>query len=323
MPKVLITGADGFIGASLVYYLGLFDGFRTVALDKKFNKRMSVPLYSHEQIKDDYRFLETHNIDDVDVIVHLGAHSLLGPSVSDPAEYYLNNVTGTLNILECLRHKNRMVPIIFASSAAVYAPTTDKITEKSTLAPPNPYGQTKLMTEKMLHDYHMAYGLNYMSLRFFNVVGVMGEVFSQMLRGPHILPSAFAAYQDRRPFMLAGSDFGTPDGTCIRDYVSIMTVCHAIKKLIEQIQTVSKVAESFNVSSGTGTSNMDIISIIARKVHRRFDYEYTSRRPGDPPYLVGDNSKLESYIGRLPQQPIDNIIADVYKYYKIRGIIND
>lgn len=138
MPKVLITGADGFIGASLVYYLGLFDGFRTVALDKKFNKRMSVPLYSHEQIKDDYRFLETHNIDDVDVIVHLGAHSLLGPSVSDPAEYYLNNVTGTLNILECLRHKNRMVPIIFASSAAVYALTTDKITEKSTLAPPNP-----------------------------------------------------------------------------------------------------------------------------------------------------------------------------------------
>jgi UDP-glucose 4-epimerase len=143
-----------------------------------------------------------------------------------------------------------------------------------------------------------------------------------MLRGPHIIPSAFAAYQDRRPFMLAGNDFGTPDGTCIRDYVSIMTVCHAIKKLIDNIGKLEG-ALNFNVSSGTGTSNMDIVSIIARKVSRRFDYEYTSRRPGDPPYLVADNSKLETYIGRLPQQPVDHIVSDVYKYYKTRGIIND
>lgn len=326
MPnKILVTGADGFIGASLISYLRE-RGYYTIACDKQFKKRPEVALISNDIYKLGYQFVGNRGMHDVSVVVHLGASSLLGPSVSNPSAYYQNNVTGTQMLLDDIKAETRRrgapIPIIFASSAAVYpvdghAFKTENLAGRS----PNPYGATKFACEGMLEAYDGAYLMPAVALRFFNIIGVYGN-FSQMLRGPHIIPSIFAAYQDHRPFIINGNDHHlTKDGTCIRDYVNVSVVCDAIERIIKKPKLSG--FEAYNIASNSGISNKELIDSINDFLPRKIPVKYGPARPGDPSILIGQSFKFEEEYGKLTHLPIEVTLKEVYNYYKTRGIIND
>lgn len=313
--KILVTGGAGYIGSHIVRQLAGRGDCEVVVVDNlQKGHRAAVP--SGILLKGDLadpRFLEelfsSHSFTG---IVHLAADSLVGESVSDPAKYYQNNIANGLNLLQAAR-RHGVGQFVFSSSAAVYGePETTPITEDQRTAPTNPYGWTKLQFEQILHDFTRAYGMRFVSLRYFNAAGAdpAGDIGEDHNPETHLIPIVLGVALGRRPQVeVFGTDYPTPDGTCVRDYVHVNDLADAH---ILALDALGKGASGgiYNLGNGTGFSVKEVILAVEEVTRRPVAIKKAGRRPGDPAVLVADSRRIMNELRWKPRLAELRLIAE-------------
>ena len=312
--NVLVVGGAGYIGSHMV--LTLKDrGHHPVVLDnlsRGYADAVSgAPLVVADLL--DPKALRTcfksHHID---VVMHFAALAYVGESVLKPERYYMNNVTGTLNLLEAM-HEHGCRHFIFSSTCATYGePDYLPIDESHPQRPINPYGHSKLMIEQVLRDYSLAHQLNSVSLRYFNAAGADTQLRAGERHDPetHLLPlvlaEAMRLLQGGRPedstLKVFGNDFDTPDGSCVRDYIHVSDLCQAHMLAAEQLASRQlQGAHAFNLANGNGYSVLEVIEVCRRITGQPIQYSLEGRRPGDPGRLIGAARKAQEVLGWTQQ----------------------
>jgi len=303
--KILITGGAGYIGAHANKML-CEKGYDTVVIDNL--------VYGHKAFVQWGEFVlgDLANTDlldlvfshySIDAVMHFAAYAYVGESVSNPEKYYDNNVVNTLNLLKAMR-RHDVKQFIFSSSCATYGiPQKIPIPEDHPQHPINPYGQCKLMVENILRDYANAYDLKYVSLRYFNAAGADpdGNIGEAHEPETHLIPLILEAAADKRKHIsIFGTDYDTPDGTCIRDYIHVNDLAQAHMLALNYLENGAG-SDVFNLGNGNGVSVREMIET-ARQVTGQPIQTYESpRRPGDPDILVGSAVKAMDFLGWHPQ----------------------
>lgn len=255
-----------------------------------------------------------------DVVVHCAGTSLVGPSMTDPAEYYTNNIVKTIALLNVIRHMPKRPVILFSSSASVYGvPDTWPTDEGSDIQPISPYGATKAMTERILDDYFNAYDIHSMCFRYFNAAGAepFNSDLGQEPGATHIVARALEASITNRAFTINGEDYDTDDGTCVRDYVHVWDLARAhilgVNYLLDDYPQPG--AYVLNLGTRGGISNKQIVDYVFNKYGLPF-VNYGPRRSGDPDALVADATQAKNLLGWVPEYSnIETIIDSAYKWY--------
>ncbi len=229
-----------------------------------------------------------------EMVMHFASSINVGESYDHPMKYYENNVTNTLNLLECMIDL-KILNFIFSSTAAVYGePESIPIKEEQKLSPINPYGKTKSVVESILSDYDKSYGLKYISLRYFNACGahIDGTIGERHNPETHLIPLILQTASGRRNnFKIYGDDYKTKDGTCIRDYIHVMDIAEAhLLSLEKLIQT--QTSDIYNIGNKQGYSVREIIDVVEKVTQIKISYEISEKRKGDPAELIADNSKI-------------------------------
>ena len=306
--RVMVTGAGGYIGSHVCKLLTQ-RGDDVVGIDRSPVRHD----YCNARQYTDYKNVYSQMFKDVECVVHIGATSLVGPSVTDPATYYQNNIGSTLDLLDQMRFHG-VKKLVFASSAACYGePEEDVCAENMPHTPCNPYGWSKRMMEIILNDYANAYGLDSVSLRFFNVAGATGDL-GPAKEGTHIISRAIERTIANQKFTLFGKNFDTPDGTCVRDYVHVEDIAQGVLNSIELLDTTNG-AHIFNLGGKKGYSNLEIIDSINRVTPLTVDLEYGDPRAGDPATLIADTVAANTILGWKPKHDLDSIISSQYQWY--------
>jgi UDP-glucose 4-epimerase len=250
--------------------------------------------------------------------MHFSAYAYVGESVKKPEKYYNNNVVNTLHLLDAMR-RHDVKYFIFSSTCATYGePEKMPIVEDMPQNPINPYGRTKLMVEKILEDYHRAYGLNYCALRYFNAAGADPDCEIGELHDPetHLIPLVLdAAIGKRRSISVFGTDYPTPDGTCVRDYIHINDLADAHIRALEYIRT-NNCSEKFNLGNGCGYSVKEIIEMARKVTGKEIPVVYAERRPGDPPELIGSAEKAKRILGWEPKFDLESIMQTAWAWHQ-------
>ncbi len=305
MENVLVTGGAGYIGAHACKALARA-GFRPIAFDNlsrghreavRFGPLIEGDLLDPAAIA--RAIAEVRPI----AVMHFAALTYVGESMTDPAAYYRTNVAGTLELLEAMRNTS-VKYIVFSSTAATYGiPECQPIPETASQDPINPYGRSKLMIERILADYRAAYGLTSVALRYFNAAGADpdGDVGEHHQPETHLIPLALDALLELRPpLTLFGTDYDTPDGTCIRDYIHVCDLADAHVKALS-IMRSRAIAPAYNLGTGTGISNAQMLATVHRVTDRPVPVVHGPRRPGDPPTLVADARKAQAELDWAPR----------------------
>jgi len=253
-----------------------------------------------------------------DAVMHFCALSLVGESVSKPYLYYTNNVARTLVLLEAMRTAG-VDRLVFSSTAAVFGnPQTPLITEEHPTKPINPYGQSKLMVEKILGDAANAYGLRSVALRYFNAAGAdpSGEIGEAHSPETHLIPNVLRSLLGQGPELkVFGSDYATRDGTCVRDYVHVNDLASAHLKAVE-FMLDHEGAHIFNLGNGEGFSVREVIAAAERVTGQEVSYDMVARRPGDPPTLVASGQRARELLGWQPEfSRLDDILASAWDWH--------
>jgi UDP-arabinose 4-epimerase len=305
MDSILLTGGAGYIGSHSAKRLAARGLLPVVVDDLSLGHRESVkwgPLETGSL--GDAAFLravmEKHR---PQAVMHFAAHAYVGESVTDPAKYYRNNVANTLTLLESMRAAG-VGNFVFSSSCATYGvPARIPITEDLPQEPVNPYGRTKLMVERMLEDFDRAYGLKSACLRYFNAAGADpdGEIGEDHEPETHLIPLALDAAAGRREALeVYGTDYPTPDGTCIRDYIHVTDLAQAHHQALLHL-TGGGDSLRLNLGNGNGYSVKDVIRTVEEVTGRPVPVRYSPRRPGDPPALVGSHAEAARVLGWRPE----------------------
>jgi len=251
--------------------------------------------------------------------MHFAAYSLVSESVAEPALYYRNNVIGTLNLLETMLAYG-VKKIIFSSTAAVYGePVAVPITEEHPTNPTNPYGATKLAVEGMLKWFSRAYGLNYVSLRYFNAAGAdaAGDIGEDHEPETHLIPLVLQTALGRRPeIRIFGTDYPTPDGSCIRDYIHVGDLARA--HVLALTRLVNEGASTvYNLGNGNGFSVREVIRVAQEVVGKTIKAVEAERRSGDPAVLVASSDKIRKELGWQPKYTdLKTIISTAWEWHK-------
>lgn len=322
MKSVFVTGGAGYIGSHACKALA-GAGYLPVTYDSlEHGHEWAVQWGPLEQgdIRDGARLADVLEKYQPIAVMHFAAYAYVGESVTDPGRYYQNNVAGTLSLLEAMRLAD-IKDVVFSSTCATYGnPLTEKITEAHPQHPINPYGRSKLMIEQILADYVDAYSFRCAILRYFNAAGAdpEGEIGEIHEPETHLIPLAIQAAYGNDKLKVFGTDYRTPDGTAIRDYIHVQDLANAhvaaLKKLIEK-----KNSFSVNLGTGCGHSVRDVISSVERMSGQKVISEDFPRRPGDPPVLVAVPSLAYAELGWLPEyRDLDSIIAHALKWYLSR-----
>src|SRR5438132_5901047 len=301
--RILVTGGAGYIGSHAVR-LFLARGHDVWVVDNlSYGHRAAVP--AERLVVADLN--ESHRLDQVllerriDAVVHFAAYAYVGESVTDPAKYYQNNLVNTLNLMECLR-RHRVARFVFSSTCATYGtPHTVPITEDESQKPINPYGQTKLTVERALADYAQAYGWGYAALRYFNASGASpdGAIGEDHTPETHLIPLVIQAAMGQRPHIeIFGTDYHTPDGTCIRDYIHVDDLAEAHLLALEKLQPGSEL--KYNLGIGKGYSVREVIRVVEEVTGKKVPVKEGPRRAGDPPVLVASSEKIQEELGWKP-----------------------
>ena len=257
---------------------------------------------------------------DIDAVVHFAAKSLVGESVREPAMYWRNNVVGTIALLDSMRGHG-VSRIVFSSSAAVYGQAEEQpIRESAPARPTNPYGATKLAIDLALTNYAQAYGMTAVSLRYFNVAGAYqsaaGLRFGERHAvESHLIPNALAAAAGEGASMsLFGTDYPTPDGTCVRDYIHVLDLAAA------HVSALGAGAPGehhiLNLGSGSGSSVREVLDTVAAVTQRDVPVVEAPRREGDPPVLVASYERASSLLGWRPQRGLEVMVRDAWDFYR-------
>lgn len=318
--KILVTGGAGYIGSHTCKMLKQA-GFVPVTYDNLVYGHRDAVLWGPFIKGDlfDTRLLqETFSIHQPIAVIHFAAYAYVGESVIDPGKYYRNNVSGTINLLETMR-RNDCSNIIFSSTCATFGiPDTLPIRENSPQLPVNPYGRSKLMIEQILADYDQAYGLKHIVLRYFNAAGAdpSAEIGEQHEPETHLIPLVIlAALGKIKSIEVYGTDYQTPDGTAIRDYIHVTDLADAHVKALQLLNTADH-SESFNLGTGRGTSVREIIDSVERISGKKVPVSFGPRRPGDPPALVSGSQKATEKLKWKPAfSDIDSIIETAWNFH--------
>jgi UDP-glucose 4-epimerase len=311
---IVVTGASGYIGGQVV--LQLKDaGHVVTGIDVR-------PLQPHQKGLLDSFVLADFDSDtaykkllDVrpEAIVHCAGTSLVGPSIKHPSTYYFNNVAKTLQLITFITQAMPKTRFIFSSSAATYGePIMTPCQEVDPTEPVSPYGESKLMIDMMLESYHRAYGLDYVSFRYFNACGADPQArHGQEPNATHIIARVLESIRDSQTFTLYGNNYPTPDGTCVRDYVHVNDIARAHVMALDQAIP----AGVYNLGSNTGTSNREIIAAAERITGQTVTVATGDQRAGDPPVLTASADKFTAVAGAWQQYTLDDMIAHAWKWY--------
>lgn len=320
--EILVVGGAGYIGSHTC--LRLFEkGFSPVVADNlSTGHRAAVqwgPLYEVD-IFDQQGLANIFSNHKIEGVFHFAAFAYVGESVENPIKYYHNNVSGTISLLQAMQ-KAKVNNFVFSSTCATYGiPEKSPIDESFPQNPVNPYGDSKLMVEKILQESARAYGLQCVALRYFNAAGSDPELRIGECHDPetHLIPLALHASDGGRELTLFGKDYPTPDGTCIRDYIHVNDLADAHILAFEKMQKdKAQDLRFYNLGTGTGVSNLEIIKSIEIVTGRKVKYKDGPRRPGDPPALVASGSKALRELGWNPKySDIKTIIANAEGWHK-------
>lgn len=303
--KVLVTGAAGFIG-SVVTEQFIEQGIEVVALDSLVHGHRAAVHPEAEFVRLDIRdrdaLTQLLRTSRVDVVVHLAAEALIDESVRNPGRFYEANVCGGLNLLEGMKAAG-VKRIIFSSTAAVYGePIGLPILEEMPHRPVNSYGESKLAFEQMLKWYRVAYGLNYVSLRYFNACGATERCGEFHQPETHLIPIIFEAVQGQREAIsLFGTDYDTPDGTCLRDYIHVKDIARAHLLALKRVDEIG--CGAYNMGNGEGYSNREVIDTVRQVTGCPVKVINAPRRPGDPARLVASSERIRRELDWKPQYP--------------------
>lgn len=318
---ILVTGGAGYIGSHINKELNK-QGYETVVIDNlsyghedfvKWGALERVDLSNSREIK---KVFQNYPID---AVMHFAAFTYVGESVEDPQKYYLNNLRNTLNLLKVMM-EFEVEKIVFSSTCATYGdPLEIPITEDHPQNPISPYGRGKFMVEQVLRDYSQAYGLKYASLRYFNAAGADpdGELGESHQPETHLIPLILdAALGRREDIKIFGTDYPTPDGTCIRDYIHVTDLADAHIKALEYLENSGK-SEVFNLGNGNGFSVREVIEEARKVTGRKITAVETDRRPGDPPILIGSSKKAREILKWEPKfDDLSQIISTAWEWHK-------
>ncbi|MGA0806754.1 MAG: UDP-glucose 4-epimerase GalE [Pseudohongiellaceae bacterium] len=319
MNEILVVGGAGYIGSHMVKLL-LRSGYRVTVLDDLsggFRDAVPEGLLVEGSITDTALLQRLFARTAFSAVMHFASFIQVGESVADPAKYYANNVAATLLLLEVMR-KTGVDKFIFSSTAAIYGdPQYSPIDEQHPKQPINPYGRSKWMVEQVLDDYDAAYGLCSVCLRYFNAAGADpdGALGERHQPETHLIPLILQAAAGRRAAIsVFGSDYDTPDGTCIRDYIHVSDLCDAHLLALRHLLD-GKASLRLNLGNGQGFSVSEVIAAARRVTGREFSVKQEQRRPGDPSRLVADASKARLVLGWQPRfAELDRIIADAWRW---------
>jgi UDP-glucose 4-epimerase len=318
--KILITGGAGYVGSASLRHVAA-QGHEVVAYDnlkEGHSKAVGGCDLVVGDIADTEKLAQTLRDFGAEAVMHFAAATYVGESVTDPEYHYRNNIGGTLSLLNAMRAAgvNRM---LFSSTCATYG-MSDRVpmAEDTPQEPFSPYARTKLAVEWMIRDFAHAYGLGFTLLRYFNASGAdpSGEYGEYHDPETHLIPLVLeVALGKREKIRIYGTDYPTPDGTCIRDYIHIDDLASAHLLAIQA--TTPETAEVFNVGTGQGQSVMEIIAACEKVTGRKIAQEIAPRRPGDPPALVADPTKLKTRLGWEPRYTaIEDTIATAWAWHQ-------
>ncbi|GFE71016.1 UDP-glucose 4-epimerase GalE [Chroococcus sp. FPU101] len=305
---ILVTGGAGYIGSHVVQEL-LKSGYEVLILDNLVcghrdivETVLKVPLIVGD-IQDRALLREIFTTYPITAVMHFAAYAYVGESIQNPAKYYRNNVNGTLTLLESMVEAS-VNYFVFSSTCATYGiPQTIPVTEKELQRPINPYGASKLMAEQILRDFNRVYGLKSVCFRFFNAAGasVDGQLGEDHQPEPHLLPLVLlAALGQKDSVSIFGTDYPTPDGTCIRDYIHVLDLAQA-HLLGLQYSLNGGENETFNLGNGNGFSIRQVIEMAQEVTETTIKVLEKERRLGDPPILVSSSEKARKILGWQPQ----------------------
>ncbi len=311
---ILVTGGAGYIGSHVVRQLGEA-GYPVVVLDNLSTGFEDAVTHGDLVIGDTgdrelvSRLLQQHNIDSV---MHFAAHTIVPESVADPLKYYGNNTCNTRSLLSCCQ-EYAVKRFIFSSTAAVYGiPEETEITEETTVSPINPYGLSKLMSEWMLRDLAAATDLRYIALRYFNVAGSdpKGRIGQSTEKATLLVKVACeAAVGKREHIAIFGTDYPTPDGTGVRDYLHVEDLASAHLKALDYL-TDGDDSQILNVGYGHGYSVREVLDMVEQVAELKLDIREEPRRAGDPPALIAAATRIREVLGWQPEYDDLKVIVE-------------
>lgn len=318
--RVLVTGGAGYIGSQMVRQLVEKKNDVVVADTLENGHRAALAPNVPVEIGNigDEKFLR-----DVfaryafDAVMHFAGYIEMKESVENPAKYFRNNVAFTNTLLDAMVRAN-IKRFVFSSSAGVYGdPTQVPIPENHPTVPTNPYGESKLMVEKMLRWYDASHSLRSIALRYFNAAGATldGKFGEAHPTESHIIPLAFRAAQEKKPFTIFGGDYPTRDGSCIRDYVHVIDLCDAHLLALDALMN-GHATTAYNVGIGQGYSNKEIVAAVKKALGAEFEVRIGPRRPGDASESVADTARLRKDLGWSPRiSDLETIVSSASKWH--------
>ena len=319
--RILVTGGAGYIGAHAVLEL-IEEGFEPVILDN-FSTGHRYATQGCEVIeadlKDKTAIESALTSKRFDGVMHFAAKSIVGDSMRAPLDYFENNVAGSLNLINAAL-KGEVEHFVFSSTAAVYGePESVPITEEHSLAPINPYGQSKRMIEIMLAEAYRAHGLRSISFRYFNAAGAAPEAGIGENHEPetHLIPNVLrSCLRDNAGSRLKvfGNDYETRDGTCVRDYIHVRDLADAHVRGMNHL-FFDPIADQINLGTEHGATVLEVIRACEQATERLIDYDVEEKREGDPAILVADNSKARDLLSWTPKASLFDCVSDAWRWH--------
>jgi len=316
--RILVTGGAGYIGSVVVEEL-LAQGETAVVYDNlSKGHRESVAAgaeFIQGELLDSERLERVLAEHQVDAVMHMAADSLVGESFQNPAKYYANNLVASLSLLKAMRAA-RVSRIVFSSTAAVYGePEKQPISESDATCPTNPYGETKLALERALHWSEKAYGLRYVSLRYFNAAGATARCGELHYPETHLIPIVLQVASGERPYLeIFGNDYPTRDGTCVRDYIHVSDLARAH---VLALELLAKRSAIFNLGCGGGYTVLEVVEAARKVTGHAIPVRFGPRRAGDPAVLVASSEKIQKELGwKARQQDLQAIIQSAWAWMR-------
>ena len=313
MSKVLVTGGAGYIGAHVAaellksgYSIRIYDDFSNGLhrrVDGKFRDIVEGDMLDRVKL--------LAALDGIDAVIHLAAKKSVEESVKDPLKYYENNVGGTLNLLGAMAAKG-VKQLVYSSSAAVYSPNDkEAVVEDDPTSPLSPYGASKLLSEQLISSVGSAEQISNISLRYFNVVGSNIAEFGDNSKD-NLVPKVFLALKNGKRPQIYGSDYPTPDGTCIRDYIHVQDLALAHLAALKKVES-GYVSQVYNVGSGKGYSVKEMMDQISKSIGRDINPELSPARAGDSPKLIASIAKIKEQLGWSPKASLEEMIDSAWQ----------
>ena len=317
--RVVITGALGFIGGHTAKVFKQA-GYHVIGVDRTSTIPESAQ-YIDQLLYDD--FVEVAPVaavlNQADAVIHCAGTSLVGPSITDPGEYYNNNSAKTNSMMDKLAKLEYNGKIVFSSSAATYGIPADSnnITEDNIKSPISPYGWSKLFCEHIIKDHCLAHDMRGIALRYFNACGCDPDTtLGHVADDSHMIPRVLSAYHNDRAFTLYGNDYATPDGTCIRDYLHVMDIAWAHLEAVCLAETMNRAEfRAYNLGTGQGYSNREIIAACERAVKDFIGVTVGARRTGDPDRLVANSDRFQKDTAWRPRfSDVNTIVETAWRW---------